>query len=50
MCRVGRRLYIKWFTGLDEDGRMYAIAGMPDAMRLEVIEAFKLETVMIPTN
>ncbi len=37
MCRVGRRLYVGWFNSLDNDGKMFALTGMPAEMRQEVL-------------
>lgn len=38
MCRIGRRLYIGWFNALDDDSKMFALVGMPEVMRKEVLE------------
>jgi len=43
MCRIGRRLYLGWFRNLDNDGKMFALIGMPEAMRNEVLKHADLE-------
>jgi len=36
LCRVGRRLFLGWFTTLDHDSQMFAFLAMPEDERERV--------------
>lgn len=43
LCRNGRRLFIRFVGGMDEDQRAVFLLGLPEDIRNEVIKRFPTE-------
>lgn len=47
LCRVGRRLYISWFTALSEEQQVMALFDMPKEMQDDIKERVGIEHITI---